>query len=272
MWPGLWRRLRPLQAVPLGPRTYMLHLHGGRRLVAKRGEIWEGVILRAVERLGLSPRLLAPPTGSGPVLLLMEAVAGAPPDWSEARALSGVISTLAELHRRTARPDGTVLCHGDLHQENALWNGQQAVLVDWGLAKRGAPLTDLARIWPWGGEHPESSLYASEGAVGSALPAGEGTLSPEYAHPTGQGALSPGCALPTGEAAQTALALYHRAGPLAQLSWTEFQAQHRAAARSLLLAERERHQRAAQQAPPGLRPWILAQLTGTEGALRQIDS
>jgi aminoglycoside phosphotransferase (APT) family kinase protein len=204
-------------------------------------------MLQAVQRLELAPRLLAAPRGAGsrPVLLLMEAAPGAPPDWTDEGALEGSMRAIAELHRRTARPDGTVLCHGDLHRANLLWDGRRATLLDWALARRERPLWDLARFWPWA-----TAAGPRQGGTGPTC------------------ALSPGCDLPTGEAALTALRVYHRAGPLAHLSWPEFQVQHRAAARTLLVAERDRHQAAARKAPANLRPWIQEQARIAEDALQ----
>jgi aminoglycoside phosphotransferase (APT) family kinase protein len=199
------------------------------------------MVHRLVARLDLAPRLLAPPLTSEAEksLLLMAEAPGAPPDWTNESALVGVTEAIAELHRRTARPDGTVLCHGDLHRANLLWDGRRAILLDWALARRDGPLADLARLWPWA--------------------------------PSG-GSIDRGCDLPTGEAAGLALALYHRAGPLAHLSWPEFQLRHRAAAGALLRAERDRHERAERTASAGLRPWIEAARLRVEGALQQLDS
>lgn len=225
--------------VPLGPHTCRLCLTGGRVVIAKWGSAWEGAVLRVIEDLGISPRLLTPPrrpqgprAGGRPWLFLMTEAPGAPPTWSDQPALEGIMSALGELHHRTTRPDGSVLCHGDLHRANLLWDGKRATLLDWGNARRGAPLDDLARI----------------------------TL-----HPTPD---APGCDLPTGEAAELALALYHQRGPLAHLSWTEFQNQHREAAQRLLQQELERHNLAASEAPPGVRNWIEIQ---QEQIQRQLD-
>jgi aminoglycoside phosphotransferase (APT) family kinase protein len=142
------------------------------------------------------------------------------------------MTALGELHRRTARSDGSVLCHGDLHRANLLWDGAQATLLDWGNAHREAPLADLARL--------------------AARP------SPE----------APGCDLPTGEAAELALALYHKQGPLAHLSWSEFLARHREATQHLLQQELALHQQSASKAPTGMRPWIELQV---EQIQRQLD-
>jgi hypothetical protein len=235
---------RLLRMVPLGPRTCRLCLTGGRVLIAKWGSAWEGAVLRVIEDLGIAPRLLAPPgrpqaargggrpSGGQPRLLLMTEAAGSPPDWTDPAALAGVMGALGELHRRTARADGSVLCHGDLHRANLLWDGERATLLDWGSARRGAPLDDLARI----------------------------TLQPTVD--------TPGCDLPTGEAAEAALATYHQVGPLAHLSWPAFQAQHRAVAQQHLHAQFSRHQTAASAAPAGVRAWIETQL---EQVQRQLD-
>ncbi len=50
---------------------------------------------------------------------------------------------LARLQRLTARPDGTVLVHGDLWLGNLLVDGDEVTgVVDWTTAHRGAPETD----------------------------------------------------------------------------------------------------------------------------------
>ena len=42
-------------------------------------------------------------------------------------------------------PDGSTVCHGDLHPENILVAGGRAVVIDWTNATRGNPLADVAR-------------------------------------------------------------------------------------------------------------------------------
>ncbi|KAB1072606.1 phosphotransferase family protein [Methylobacterium planeticum] len=42
-------------------------------------------------------------------------------------------------------PDGTSLCHGDLHPENAICTPQGLYVVDWQKARAGSPSTDVAR-------------------------------------------------------------------------------------------------------------------------------
>lgn len=225
--------------VPLGPRTYRLCLTSGRAVIAKWGTAWEGAVLRVIEELGIAPRLLTTPrrpqslrAGGRPWLLLMTEAPGAPPSWSDQAALEAIMGALGELHRRTTRPDGSVLCHGDLHRANLLWDGERATLLDWGNARRGAPLDDLARITRQ--ERPDA----------------------------------PGCDLPSGESAELALALYHQQGPLAHLTWAEFQRQHRAAAERLLHHELARHNETASAAPPGLRSWIEVEQVQIQ---RQLD-
>lgn len=225
--------------VPLGPHTFRLCLTDGRAVIAKWGSAWEGSVLRVIEEIGIAPRLLTPPRraqsarpGGRPCLLLMTEAPGVMPSWTEQPALEGITTALSELHHRTTRPDGSVLCHGDLHRANLLWDGERATLLDWGQARRGAPLDDLARFTA--GPRPDA----------------------------------PGCDLPNREAAELALALYHRKGPLAHLSWIEFQAQHRAAAERQLCQELERHSRSACEAPPGMRSWIQLQ---QEQIQRQLD-
>lgn len=211
--------------IPLGPHTFRLCLTDGRAIIAKWGSAWEGSVLRAIEALEIAPRLLAPtrrPVGGRQLLLMTEAT-GSMPVWTDRPALEAIMGALGELHRRTARADGSVLCHGDLHRANLLWDGERATLIDWGLAHRGAPLDDLARI--------------------AAAP----------------GPDAPGCDLPTGEQAELALALYHQRGPLAHLSWAEFQRQHREAVQLLLRREVERHTGRAVEAPQGVRSWIELQ-------------
>ncbi|MCS7058511.1 MAG: phosphotransferase [Meiothermus sp.] len=51
----------------------------------------------------------------------------------------------ALLERLAQLPDGSALCHGDLHPENVLVGRQGVYAVDWPLATRGNPLADLAR-------------------------------------------------------------------------------------------------------------------------------
>lgn len=225
--------------VPLGPHTFRLCLTDGRAVIAKWGSAWEGSVLRVIEEIGIAPRLLTTPRraqsirpGGRPWLLLMTEEPGVMPTWSDRPALEAIVTALCELHHRTTRSDGSVLCHGDLHRANLLWDGGRATLLDWGNAHRGAPLDDLARF----GLHP--------------------------------GAEAPGCDLPSEEAAAFALALYHQRGPLSHLSWAEFQAQHRAAAERLLHQDLERHSRAASDATPGLRSWIQYQ---QEQIQRQLD-
>jgi uncharacterized protein (TIGR02172 family) len=41
-------------------------------------------------------------------------------------------------------PDGTALCHGDLHPENILFTERGPVVIDWGTATRGHPHGDVA--------------------------------------------------------------------------------------------------------------------------------
>ncbi|RDI96135.1 aminoglycoside phosphotransferase [Meiothermus sp. QL-1] len=42
-------------------------------------------------------------------------------------------------------PEGSALCHGDLHPENVLVADEEAYAVDWSLASRGSPAADVAR-------------------------------------------------------------------------------------------------------------------------------
>lgn len=42
-------------------------------------------------------------------------------------------------------PDGTALCHGDFHPENALLGEKGVFAVDWPGAMRGNPMADIAR-------------------------------------------------------------------------------------------------------------------------------
>lgn len=224
--------------LPLGAQTYRLLLTSGRSVIAKWGSAWEGAVLRVIEALAIAPRLLMPPQrrygrrGTGrPWLLLMTDLDGAPPSWRDQKALSGVMQALGELHRQTLRPDGSVLCHGDIHRANLLWDGQRATLLDWGEAYRDHPLSDLARI--------------------------------RFSHAPD----APGCDLPVGEAATFALARYHQHGPLAHLSWSEFQERHRQAAQQLLQREIERHRRASSGAPPAMRSWIETEMAHVQHQL-----
>lgn len=49
---------------------------------------------------------------------------------------------LARLHRL---PDGSVLCHGDLHPGNILLSERGPVVIDWENASLGSPVADVAR-------------------------------------------------------------------------------------------------------------------------------
>lgn len=224
--------------VPLGRRTFRLCLTDGRAVIAKWGSAWEGSVLRVIQDLGIAPRLLASPrrplncSASGRHLLLMTEAPGVQPAWTDRPALEAIMGALGQLHCRTARADGSVLCHGDLHRANLLWDGERATILDWGMAHRGAPLADLAR-------------FSADPAPGA-----------------------PGCDLPSGESAEVALSLYHQKGPFARLSWAEFRRQHREAVERLLCQELERHARSETEAPEGLRSWIRLQ---QEQIRRQLD-
>jgi aminoglycoside phosphotransferase (APT) family kinase protein len=60
-------------------------------------------------------------------------------------------------------PDGTALCHGDLHPENVLCTARGPVVIDWDTATRGDPLGDVActsRLLRTAGLPPWSPRYA----------------------------------------------------------------------------------------------------------------
>ena len=49
------------------------------------------------------------------------------------------------LGRLTAMPEGTALCHGDLHPDNIMLTARGPVIVDWMTAVCGNPLADVSR-------------------------------------------------------------------------------------------------------------------------------
>jgi hypothetical protein len=242
MWEAACRGLLPtggriagVAVVPLGPRTVRLYLTGSgpASLIGKQGSAREAVMLQDRALGGLAPPLLGSealePEQS---LLLMADLAGAPPRWSDPTALTMAFATLGALHRRTLRSSGRVLCHGDLHRQNLLWDGERCWLLDWAHAHLGDPLSDLADLWPWGAGAPDLGRL----------------LRPD---------------LPTGEAARHALRAYHRAGPLASWSWGRFREAHRQAVTRRLIAAHARHQARLTALPRGgERDWIALQAHG----------
>jgi hypothetical protein len=247
MWEAACRRLLPtggeitrVDVVPLGPRTVRLYLTGSgpASLIGKRGSAREALHLRNRALGGLAPLLLGTEAlDSDRALLLMADMAGAPPAWTDPAALTAAFATLGALHRRTLRSSGRVICHGDLHRENLLWDGARCWLLDWEHGHLGDPLTDLADLWPWGAGGPRGA------------PAETPNLGLLH-RPN----------LPTGEAALYALRAYHRAGPLAGWPWGRFRESHRQAVIQRLTADHARHQARLTALPPGgERDWISLQ-------------
>ena len=59
-------------------------------------------------------------------------------------ALERLVHHLPRIRRELARFAGTTLLHGDVHPGNVVIRGGTAVLLDWGRARIGSPLEDLA--------------------------------------------------------------------------------------------------------------------------------
>lgn len=51
----------------------------------------------------------------------------------------------AALRRLDQLPDGSALCHGDFHPDNVLLTRNGPIIIDWGSARRGHPLADVAQ-------------------------------------------------------------------------------------------------------------------------------
>jgi len=95
-------------------------------------------------------------------------VAGLP---SQRQSLETTIQDLAPLPAKMKEallkvlehlPDGSALCHGDLHPDNIIMSSRGPIIIDWMGAKGGNPLADVARtslILRFGGP-PDTGILA----------------------------------------------------------------------------------------------------------------
>jgi len=104
-----------------------------------RGHLWQ--VKRLGRTLGELHAAMHATPGSGlaeQLEALRAAIAVAAPELPP--------TALEAASRRLDRlPRGSSLCHGDLHPGNVLIGPSRAVIIDWGNARSGSPVADIAR-------------------------------------------------------------------------------------------------------------------------------
>ncbi len=78
----------------------------------------------------------------GPLISLKQRLRRALEDLARRDCPADIAAALRRLH---PLPDGSRICHGDLHPGNVMVNDRRAMVIDWCDAARGVPEADVAR-------------------------------------------------------------------------------------------------------------------------------